>query len=147
MDGRDTDDEAPTLGEHLEQERLRRKMKWAQVAREMGMTPGNLARIRKNEINVSPDAESAIEKFMRWEKGSIQDVLAGRHPTSLGISPERASSIRDDESATWGRDAALLYREIRQRRGREAANAFLFELMDDEDGAADADPGRAQGLG
>lgn len=73
------------LTEELNQRRRALKLRWNAVAVRLEMSVQNLLRIRQGDISISEDAEDAIERFLRWETGSVQAVLAGGEPTPLKV--------------------------------------------------------------
>lgn len=74
------DDARQNLTDDLAAERARRGLTWVEVARALGMSAQNLARIRAGEISVSPGAGRAIERFLRWKPGSVAARLEGGQP-------------------------------------------------------------------
>jgi transcriptional regulator with XRE-family HTH domain len=68
-----SDDIAVTpLGAAMEDARLELGLRWSQVARQVGMTPQNLLRIRKGDIAVTPLAARGIERVFGWPQGRVE---------------------------------------------------------------------------
>lgn len=66
-----------------------------QVASRAHMTESNLYRIRMAEIELTDAARIALEDALEWERGSIQAILDGGHPTPATPSPEPLASNQE----------------------------------------------------
>lgn len=122
------------LAQLLDDQRRRRFLKWVDVARELGMSPQNLTRIRNGEISISADAAKVIERFLLWQPGGLQTFLAGDDPDPLvpvdaprgrhhewsQESIDRIHSMTFDEITEIGR-------QIRATSGERAAVLWLAE--------------------
>jgi hypothetical protein len=75
------------LADEMDVRRIELGLRWTEVARTMPMSVQNLARIRNGEITVTREAAAAIERALRWQAGSVRQVLAGGEPTPLEGTP------------------------------------------------------------
>lgn len=92
---------------------------WNQVADQAGMSYGNLHKIRTGAISITSRAKRGIERALQWERGSVDNVLAGRDPTPIQM----------DQPPLTPRQQAImqLYRQNKRDRGPAVAQQMLEE--------------------
>jgi len=72
-----------TLGEYVRRERVRRRQTQAEFARDIQISTRVLGSIEVGAHDrYDPRTIAAIEDAMRWDPGSVVDVVEGRKPRS-----------------------------------------------------------------
>jgi DNA-binding XRE family transcriptional regulator len=86
-------DQRKTLGDLMEERREDLRLYWEDVAKAAGVTDQTLRDIRSGKSNPRALTRRGIEAALRWERGSIDAILAGGDPTPLSgnaVQSERA---------------------------------------------------------
>jgi transcriptional regulator with XRE-family HTH domain len=116
---------------------LELKKRWVKVAQEAGITTSALSGIRRGEYNPSPHTARALEDALRWEHGSIDEILAGGEPTPRAIRVTEAYTAEREPTPaeTWAemerRDKARAAENAELRRQLEQV---LRELREEREG-------------
>ncbi|ANZ35565.1 hypothetical protein BBK82_05175 [Lentzea guizhouensis] len=127
------DIEVTALGAAMEDARLEKGMRWSQVAREVGMTPQNLLRIRKGEITVTTLAARGIERVFDWPQGRVEALESAGSPLPdpATFNPMTASvddlarviAAMIDSERYSDEEIAATIRDLRTRRASNGAQA------------------------
>lgn len=78
-----------TLGWWMDDRRGDLQMTWEEVAERAGTTPETLRRNADDPSRMRTTTRKGIERALRWERGSIDDILAGGEPTPIAREPEQ----------------------------------------------------------
>lgn len=133
------------LAQAMDGRRIELGMRWTGVARAMGMSVQNLARIRDGKIAVTKEATAAIERALHWGTGSVEAVLADGSPTPLRVpTPTRQEQARSIVLAATRDDLVRMANAYAEVFGEEMGEAFLLRAAEIRAEAADE---RASGLG
>lgn len=68
------------LHEAMNDQRLKLRRRWVEVARRAGMSVTNLNLIRKGQINITDIAAANLEDALEWPQGRIQEILDSARP-------------------------------------------------------------------
>lgn len=91
------------LAEEMERRRVKIGREWQEVASDAGMTAGHLLKIRQGKVPITDKAARGIERGLKWQERSIDDILNDGNPTPLVDEPQKAVELRDDiEKQIWG---------------------------------------------
>lgn len=123
------DVEVTPLGAAMDDARLELGLRWSQVAKNVGMTPQNLLRIRKGEIAVTPLAGRSIELTFNWPRGRVEELEAQRtrlpDPAQFDDTPvedvARVIAAMIDGNRYSDQQIADTIRSIRERRSTNSA--------------------------
>lgn len=66
---------------------------WQEIADAGGITYETIRRVRTGSAEISRDTREALEDGLRWERGSIRDILQGGDPTPLPGSPPNPTRV------------------------------------------------------
>lgn len=70
------------LAEAMESRRVELRMTWRDVADAGGMTVEGLRGIRRGERHPTTLTKRRIEDALRWQAGSVEQILVGGEPTA-----------------------------------------------------------------
>lgn len=123
--------EVTPLGAAMDDARLELGLRWSQVAKQVGMTPQNLLRIRKGDIAVTPLAGRSIELAFDWPRGRVEALEAQRtqppDPAQFDGAPTediaRTIAAMIDSNQYSDQQIADVIRAIRDRRSAHHAQS------------------------
>lgn len=114
-------------------------MTWAAVASEADITVETLRAIRRGKNEPSDLTRRGLDRALKWQVGSVANVLAGRDPLPTGTLPAARAEMQgtvagteeggDEDSAITPQLRALL--EQAQQRTNERL-AELTEKVDEQ---------------
>ncbi|GAA3222964.1 helix-turn-helix transcriptional regulator [Actinocorallia longicatena] len=130
------------LDQAMEARRLDLRLSWAQLARDADISPQALRAIRRGEYRPSKLTARDLDDALKWQRGSVETVLAGGEPEQLRLAGELPALTEQiigavlDEEALAGKDREFKARferiaaDRRERRALEAAMRAIEEQRD-----------------
>lgn len=92
--------ERSRLSAVMEARRLELDLSWDKVAKRAGLSIAHLRRVRGGDVALTAKAKWKIEQALRWNRGSIDLVLAGKDPEPAA-DPPVADDLEPWEAHLW----------------------------------------------
>lgn len=90
--------ERSRLSAVMEARRLELDLSWDKVAKRAGLSIAHLRRVRGGDVALTAKAKWKIEQALRWNRGSIDLVLAGKDPEP---APAASDDLEPWEAHLW----------------------------------------------
>lgn len=84
------------LAKEMDEQRIRLRLKWPDVAARARVSVQTLLRIRRGDIGVTPFAAVGIEQALEWQPGSVEGILSGHEPEAIETPDPADDDLRDE---------------------------------------------------
>jgi transcriptional regulator with XRE-family HTH domain len=128
----------------MDQRRRDLRLTWDQVASQAGIHRETLRQIRIGKGDIRPLSATGIEDALQWEHGSIDNILAGREPTTIVEAADRQSLEREYQDPAVAELAQRLQRQEQTTARLAEENNELRRMLKEITGKPSSTSGREE---